>query len=302
MGLICQLNGVKTMKNMIDVLQEIYNDSKLSKLCSRLLLSKKNLGMITVGLKKSLSGERLEDYADVYIDAPCLLRGIIDSALESQNPEYYSDLQKMATDFCYLAFSLENKNAVKLLSNIKDKPQFDGRYLVREVKDDITWNASKPGNIRRLEGLIQEHIPNNDIFVISGHGAYRPGFILAILLGIEPYAIRNSHYKLHDLEPKILSTEDAKSKIEGKKVIVFDEDVNSGCSIVSLIKGIKNFKPKQITGATLSCGTDPSLFPITEELERDYRKLFSFRIKKAPPLNNLGPKLQNLQQLPSLME
>ena len=224
----------------------------------------------------SLCYQGTENIAQLYLDAPRLLRTITDSALGSNHPLEYAAIKGLATEFCHEIFSFDFYGAKRTLDLIISDNLFKENISneIMEISDGVTWNACDSYKIRSLESALKGHYPDADTIVISGHGGYRGGFLLATQLGIKPYTARNSGHKHKDIAINIIDPEMAKERINGKNVIAFDEDISSGTGLNRLIESIKSFEPKSIMGATLKFVCEirgefainsPAIFPITDK-------------------------------------
>lgn len=231
----------------------------------------------------SLSYMDRENIAKLYLNVPRLLRAITNYAIESNKPSEYALLKEQSEDVCYSVFEFDFFKAKNILKIIRNHYYFNQNKenTVMEISDNITWNICDAYKMHALESILKEHYPNADTIAISGHGGYRPGFMLATQLGIKSYAVRNSGYKHKDNAIKIIDYDIAIERLTGRNVIAFDEDVNSGNGLNKLIEMIKGFQPKSIMCATLkfidsvsgeAAVHTPAIFSITDKYFSEFRE------------------------------
>ncbi|MFP4568220.1 MAG: phosphoribosyltransferase [Candidatus Woesearchaeota archaeon] len=113
--------------------------------------------------------------------------------------------------------------------------------------DYYTYLAAHPHRIKKLSDKIKKEIKEPHI-IGTAHGAILPGLVLSNILKCNCYFIRHSQYKRLDNAP-IMHSSDI-NEIKGnaqKEIILLDEDLSTGTTIINLreeIKKITNKTPK----------------------------------------------------------
>lgn len=112
---------------------------------------------------------------------------------------------------------------------------------VIEDEDKVSWISFDPEIIDSLACEIQDDEFNVDYFVLDGHGAYRPGFMLASYFNCGVCAVRNSKDSGRDKYCKFLDGEkdDLNYILSNKNVVVLGEDVSTRNALFSLKDAIK---------------------------------------------------------------
>jgi len=266
------------------------------------LLARTSLYNVMFDIERVFLHEDSRDIAArLYINAPRILRGIIDLAIGTKKPRKFEKLKQLATDFCYSVFNLDIGEANDIFYEMMDEPLFkSNKYqLVKEMADIVSWNACRPSNLYSLESVIREHCPEAETIAISGHGGYRGGFMLATQLGLKPYALRNSGYKHKDENIIVFDENTAVKMLRGKNVIAFDEDVASGNGIHRLIEAVKCFKPQSIVGATLKIvRNDKNGFPVSGPAIFSIDKNYFFQIPKYVKNDKINEFLRKIAIYP----
>lgn len=192
------------------------------------------------------------NHFDLFLYTNRLLVGIMDYALT--NGDFY-DLKKSAEELGVEIFNGDYRNAKKILENMNFSNDILNAKVV-ENEDKISWSAFNPEFVDRLIGKIQDDEFEVDYFVFDGHGAYRPGFMLASYFNSGVCAIRNSKDSGRDKICKFLDgeKENLGSRLNNKNVVVLGEDVSTGKALFSLKNEIQEISDpaKMVTASSIA--------------------------------------------------
>ncbi len=131
------------------------------------------------------------------------------------------------------------------------------RYLDQHLE------SRKIDYIKRFYGMFTELFKDREIdtIVYIASGGLEAALVLKIARpGTTLLPIRYSRFRSSDdapLLPSYVSDEEVRSIIEGKSVIVVDDDIDRGVSMCKVLKRIGEFSPKKVYCATV-LGADPA--------------------------------------------
>lgn len=201
-------------------------------------------------MDKCKTALRLKEPLVLFAEAHLLMKAVVDIGLERPNEEKWLNLKNEISDILYQIYNGDYESALMSLNG--EFPADFMRYIVKDTTDAVSWSSSNPEYLDKiLDNLVDEGF-NPDFVVPLGHGAYRPGYMLATVIRSKVIPIRFSKYKNDDEIPRLTSVEEEYLAflLEGKDVLVFDEDscIGEGAIITAKFLNLR-FKPNKIRTA-----------------------------------------------------
>lgn len=207
----------------------------------------------------------IDNYLELYLQSPRLLRGFIDYDIESNN--YY---QSSEPNFKHLYIKRNLTKAVadifrgrleKARTRLEDLivPLNEARafgYDFGETCVDYHWQANSPHRAEIMIATIQSLEQKPDCMVMVGHSSYRQGFILHEATKIPVFPIRYSSSKTDtmNLHLPISSSEGTylRGAFNGKNILIFDEFMFGGDTLRGMSAAMRSSFP-EIKSLKLAC-------------------------------------------------
>jgi hypothetical protein len=185
--------------------------------------------------------------------APRLIRGVLDYKIDHLKMEGVVRVVQSATDTAmriYLDPSSSSQHVDGFLNVLRETDNLDIlRAEVSQSQDDTTWQYSAGSLSEKSAEYLATFFGGGDVFfLLAGHGGVMAGLDVSLRYksitsndNCIVYPMRFSTRKKNDSQPM---SSDAENKYllnasKGKNIVVFDEDVFSGATILGFKKFLR---------------------------------------------------------------
>jgi len=190
-----------------------------------------------------------------------IVRSLIDFKISQKNRLYkkreYLELIVEGIDLCKKVYSTDQYESElnSLEGHINKYPQWAeiNNNRTKEVEDKWTWEATNPSKNAQTAYELSRF--KKMMMISIAHGSLRAATdIFLRYQDMKPendsviYPVRFSTDKFADKKPRINSVEAEyiKQESESRKVVIFDEDVSSGETLVKAVKLFEQFLGKKV--------------------------------------------------------
>jgi hypothetical protein len=185
------------------------------------------------------------DIETLFIQSPMLVKALIDHGIATGEP-----LGKLKEDISDAVQSLFNAEYEGVTAALERIPNNIRQQKVTDTTSGISWYGTAPQLLDTMIGEMWDQEWNPDTIVMLAHGAYRAAYMVGSVTGSKVIPVRLSTYKKDDKEPHLLHGEEIEPHINGRDVLVFDEDTFEAKGINIIRDYLEQFSPKMVkTGA-----------------------------------------------------